>query len=35
MAWTAHQADGYAAVRGQIAAGNNFTNNIQTTGGDL
>ena len=31
MTWTAHQADGYAAVRAQIAAGADFTNNIQAT----
>lgn len=33
--WTAYQANGYNTVRTKIANGANFTNNIQTTGGDL
>jgi len=33
--WTAHQANGYNTVRTQIANGANFTNDVQTTGGDL
>lgn len=33
--WTAHQANWYFTVRSAIAGGTNFSNVIQTTGGDL
>lgn len=33
--WTAYQANGWNTVRTQIANRANFTNAIQTTGGDL